>query len=116
MLCDSRLSEGNLKLQDNVKSIIALVFLVTPHRGSGLTGWGEIASAVAAAALFDVQTSNTQHLDANGEGLNYLEEKFGHLIHRRTFKIPSFQESKGMVGVRPLNAKVTLHCWSRLFP
>lgn len=116
MLCDSSLSEGNVELKNIADSTTALVFLGTPHRGSSWTGWGKIAAAVAAAALFDVQKSNIKHLDANGQNLSQLEQAFGRLIYRRTFKIHSFQESKGMAGMRPLNAKVISSGPSPSFP
>ena len=106
MLCDSRLSGGNVELQHISHLTTALVFLGTPHRGSGLASRAKIASSVAAAALFDVQKSNLRHLDTNGEGVSQLETSFGRLVYRRTFKIHSFQESKGMASIRPLTGKV----------
>ena len=106
MLSDSSLSEGNVELQNIANSTTALVFLGTPHRGSNLASWGKIAASVAAAALFDVHKSNLRHLDTNGEGLSQLEKNFGRLLYRRTFKIHSFQESKGMASIRPLTGKV----------
>ena len=96
-----------MELQHIANSTTALVFLGTPHRGSNWTGWGKIAATVAAAVLFDVQKSNIDILDANGECLSQLEQNFGRLIHRRTFKIHSFQESKGMAGVRGLSTKAS---------
>lgn len=118
MLLDSSLSDGDVELQQIVNSTAALVFLGTPHRGSNWTGWGKIAASVVAATFFDVQKSNIENLDAHGECLSQLETSFGRLIYRRTFKIHSFQESKGMAGIRGLNSKagrLSLNLWQTAY-
>ncbi|KAL3962842.1 hypothetical protein ACCO45_004365 [Purpureocillium lilacinum] len=60
-----------------------IVFLGTPHRGSAVAGWGEIAANLARLAL---QDSNKRLLE--------------------TLEIHSFQEAQGVSGMKGLDNKV----------
>ncbi|KAI5921671.1 hypothetical protein F4810DRAFT_677289 [Camillea tinctor] len=110
-LLDSKRFEQMPNLPFIEKSTIGLVFLGTPHRGSDFAGWGKIASAVASAALFDVNRKNIKSLEANGEELMQLERNFGTIIAQQHILIHNFHESKGFVGITGLNGRV-VEPWS----
>jgi hypothetical protein len=83
-----------------------VIFLGTPHRGSGMAGWGELALNIANAAL---QSSNKPLLSAlavDSAVLDNMHEDFLRLLHNHPLKVHSFQEARGMSGIRGLNEKV----------
>ncbi|KAK4443240.1 Alpha/Beta hydrolase protein, partial [Podospora aff. communis PSN243] len=83
-----------------------IVFLGTPHRGSESADWGKIAANLAALAL---QDSNRRILDAlkvESEVLDNIQENFVNLLDKSGIRVHSFQEAKGMTGVKGLHGKV----------
>lgn len=83
-----------------------IVFLGTPHRGSAYAGWGEIASNIACVALQDSNKKVIETLEVNSEVLDNIHETFKTIVHRSDIRIHSFQEARGMSGMKGLHNKV----------
>ena len=83
-----------------------IIFLGTPHRGSGYAGWGQIASNLARLALQDSNKRLLEALDVNSEVLDNIHEEFKTITFKGTIKIHSFQEARGMTGMQGFEGKV----------
>src|SRR2546421_3277371 len=84
-----------------------IVFLGTPHRGSGYAEWGEIASNLARLALYDSNKKIIETLEVNSEVLDNIHEEFKTIVHNSGIKIHSFQEARGIAGMKGLHNKVS---------
>ncbi|KFY07605.1 hypothetical protein V492_06991 [Pseudogymnoascus sp. VKM F-4246] len=91
-----------------------IIFLGTPHRGSAYAGWGEIASNLASLALQDSNKRLVQTLEVNGEVLDNIHEEFKTILSKRAIKVHSFQEAKGIAGIKGLDNKVVDNFSSKL--
>lgn len=85
-----------------------IIFLGTPHRGSQATGWGEIAANLARLTLLDANKKILQSLEVNGEVLDNIHEEFKNVVHEGGITIYSFQEARGITGVKGLHGKVCI--------
>lgn len=83
-----------------------IVFLGTPHRGSTYTGWGEIIANLATLALQDTNKRLIQTLEVNDEVLDNIHEEFKTILSKGDIKVHSFQEAKGISGMKGLDNKV----------
>jgi len=83
-----------------------VVFLGTPHRGSTLASWGEIASNIARLALQDSQKKIVETLEVDSEVLDNIHEQFIEIISKHSIRIHSFQEGRGISGIKGLHGKV----------
>ncbi|KAH0045052.1 hypothetical protein KCU78_g285, partial [Aureobasidium melanogenum] len=83
-----------------------IIFLGTPHRGSAYANWGQIASNLARLALQDSNKRLLESLEVNSEVLDNIHEEFKTIVFERTMKIHTFQESRGITGMKGLNEKV----------
>ncbi|OAL56153.1 hypothetical protein IQ07DRAFT_558137 [Pyrenochaeta sp. DS3sAY3a] len=83
-----------------------IIFLGTPHRGSAYAGWGQIASNLARLALQDSNKKLLETLEVNSEVLDNIHEEFKTIAFKGTIKIHSFQESRGVSGMKGLEEKV----------
>ncbi|KAF2249222.1 hypothetical protein BU26DRAFT_314673 [Trematosphaeria pertusa] len=83
-----------------------IIFLGTPHRGSAYAGWGQIASNLARLALQDWNKKILETLEVNNEVLDNIHEEFKTIAFKGTIKVHSFQEARGVTGVRGLEEKV----------
>lgn len=83
-----------------------VIFFGTPHRGSAYAAWGDIASNLAKLALQDPNTRLVKALEVNSEVLDNIQEEFKTIIHARNIKVHSFQESRGLSGMKGLDGKV----------
>ncbi|KAG9514269.1 hypothetical protein KCU93_g9818, partial [Aureobasidium melanogenum] len=83
-----------------------VIFLGTPHRGSTYAGWGQIASNLARLALQDSNKRLLETLEVNNEVLDNIHEEFKTIASEGTLKIHTFQESRGITGMKGLNEKV----------
>lgn len=90
-------------IRDQTKLII---FLGTPHRGSAFAGWGQIASNLARLALQDSNQKLLRTLEVNSEVLDNIHEGFKKIVFKRTIKIHSFREERGITGMHGLENKV----------
>ncbi|KAH0359360.1 hypothetical protein KCU65_g10007, partial [Aureobasidium melanogenum] len=91
------------KVRDRTRLII---FLGTPHRGSAYAGWGQIASNLARMALQDSNKRLLESLEVNNEVLDNIHEELKTIVFERTMKIHSFQESRGITGMKGSTEKV----------
>jgi hypothetical protein len=83
-----------------------IIFLGTPHRGSTYVGWGEIALNLAGLGLQDSNKHLMQTLEVNGEVLDNIHDEFKTILSKYNIKIHSFQEARGISGMRGLDSKV----------
>jgi hypothetical protein len=83
-----------------------IVFLGTPHRGSAYAGWGQIASNLARLALQDTNKKILETLEINNEVLDNIHEDFKTIVFKGSIKIHSFQEARGISGMKGLDEKV----------
>ncbi|GJN84268.1 hypothetical protein PLIIFM63780_007824 [Purpureocillium lilacinum] len=83
-----------------------IVFLGTPHRGSAVAGWGEIAANLARLALQDSNKRLLETLEVSSEILDNIHEEFKTIVHKSGIKIHSFQEAQGVSGMKGLDNKV----------
>lgn len=84
-----------------------IIFLGTPHRGSQSAGWGEIAANLARVALKDSNKKMLQSLEVNSVELDNIHEEFKKVIHQGGIRIHSFQEARGISGIKGLHSKVS---------
>ena len=82
-----------------------IIFLGTPHRRSQFARWGEIAANLARLALQD-PNKMIKTLEVNSEVLDNIYEEFKTIVHRHGIKIHSFQEARGISGMKGLHDKV----------
>ena len=94
-------------VRDRTKLVI---FLGTPHRGSAYAGWGQIASNLARVALQDSNKRLLETLEVNNEVLDNIHEEFKTIAFKGTLKIHTFQESRGVSGIKGLSEKVGSCC------
>jgi hypothetical protein len=85
-----------------------IIFLGTPHRGSDYAGWGQIVSNFALLALQDSNTRVLETLEVNSEVLDNIHEQFKTIVHKNGVKTHSFQEARGITGMKGLHEKVCL--------
>jgi len=82
-----------------------IIFLGTPHRGASIAGWGEIMSNIARLALQDSNKEIIRTMKVNNEVLDNINDEFKTIIHHGDIKIHSFQEARGMSGMKGQDAK-----------
>ncbi|KAL2134359.1 hypothetical protein VTI74DRAFT_414 [Chaetomium olivicolor] len=83
-----------------------VIFLGTPHRGSASAQWGEIASNLARLALQDSNKDIIKTLEVNSEVLEIIHEEFVAIADQSRIQIHSFQEARGISGMKGLHNKV----------
>lgn len=81
----------------------------TPHRGSPYADWGIIARNIAVASGFDASDKILRDLQVDSGVLEHLREEFGQMLKEERFNVHSFQEAKGLKGMRGLSTKVSVH-------
>ena len=79
----------------------------TPHRGSTWADWGGIASNLAGLALHDTNEKIVKTLQVDSEVLDNIHEQFVDIAFESGLLIHSFQEKRGISGVKGLHEKVT---------
>jgi hypothetical protein len=65
-----------------------------------------IASNLASLALQDSNKRLVQTLEVNDEGLDNIHEEFKTILTKCAIKVHSFQEAKGISGMKGLESKV----------
>ncbi|KAF1996952.1 hypothetical protein P154DRAFT_607067 [Amniculicola lignicola CBS 123094] len=93
-----------------------IIFLGTPHRGSAYASWGQIASNMARLALQDSNKKVLEALEVNSEVLDNIHEEFKTIVFKGGIKIHSFQEARGISGMKGLDEKACLHASSEMAP
>lgn len=84
----------------------AILFLGTPHRGSGYADWGVLARNVASAVGFDASDKIIRDLNIDSATLDGLQEEFAKVMREETFWVFTFLEKKGYKGITGFNDKV----------
>ena len=84
-----------------------IVFLGTPHRGSSLADWGQLAKNLANVALLDTNVKIIKTLEVDSEVLSNIHDDFLDTIKEcGDIKIHSFYEARGLSGTRGISGKV----------
>lgn len=88
-------------LLDIYTSTEAVIFLGTPHRGSGKAGIAEVVRKIVSVSGFDTTDKNIRALQVNSTELELIHELFMKLYEQkdRHFKVLTFQEAKGVAGI-----------------
>ncbi|KAK1633204.1 hypothetical protein BDP81DRAFT_473894 [Colletotrichum phormii] len=108
-------SLGGIIVKDGCQARAKLIiFLGTPHRGSSYSEWGQIASNLARLALQDSNKKIIEMLEVNSEVLDNIHEEFKTIVHSHNIKVHSFQEARGITGMKGLHNKVVDNFSSKL--
>ena len=91
-----------------------IIFLGTPHRGSRTAGIGQIAARLASIALQDSNGDILRSLKTDDAILNEIHEESVKIVLKRKIAIHSFQEAKGMTGIKGLSGKIVNDFSSKL--
>jgi hypothetical protein len=73
-----------------------------------MASWGILAEQIVKAAGFDTNAVILKQLTTQSPALGNLNERFISLLRSQDFDVVTFQEAKGMEGMRGLNGKVFL--------
>lgn len=93
-------------LRDFQDSLNAIVFLGTPHRGSGYAPVGEVVRRIVAATGLDTSNRNLRTLRYDSPELELSREEFSRHFRQGRFVVKTFQEARGFKGLRGLNEKI----------
>ena len=95
-----------------VEDLSAVVFLGTPHRGSDAAGIAEIARRVVSTLRIDTSPTILDSLGLRNDDLIRGQQSFARIWDERRFEVKTFQENKGLSGVKvgTLNDLVGLWC------
>lgn len=98
---------------DIYTSTVGIMFLGTPHRGSGKARDAEVLERIVAVSGFDTAKQNIKALQINSMELELIHESFMHIYEfgDRRFEVITFQEAKGILGFgySTLNGRVSLN-------
>lgn len=83
-----------------------IVFLGTPHRGSKYASWGQILANLANVARQDSNNRLLGALETNNSVLDSIQTEFEKAVRNSSIKIHSFQEGRGISGIRGFHSKV----------
>ncbi|KAK4163332.1 Alpha/Beta hydrolase protein [Cladorrhinum sp. PSN259] len=100
--------------QDTCAKTKAVIFLGTPHRGSKSAGWGTTVANLSKLLLQDVNDKILRNLEVHGEMLEKIDGEFKFLVQKYNFRIHSFQEGRGISGVRGFHGKIVEDFSSKL--
>lgn len=106
-LDNSRRSQHQPKYLRIYESTKGIIFLGTPHRGSGSAEWAQIISDLARFALQDSNTSILRGLSPNSELLENLQNSFLQILEDGKIHVHSFYETMGMTGLYGLRGVVS---------
>ncbi|PVH91201.1 hypothetical protein DM02DRAFT_496642, partial [Periconia macrospinosa] len=103
---------GGIILRDAIRRSEAIrnrtkpiIFLGTPHRGSAYAGWGQITSNLARLTLQD-SNKVLEAQEVNSEVLDNIHEEFKTIVFDGGIEVHSFQEARGISGMKGLDGKV----------
>ncbi len=105
-----RRSEGadDTEIRNLLRATHALVFLGTPHRGTGYAPIGEVVRRVVSALGFDTNDKQIRALQFDSIELELSREEFARQWRKDYFLVRTFQEGQGMkaTNFKRLNEKV----------
>lgn len=120
ILVKDMLSQADTSREAEYTNIIedtsAVVFLGTPHRGSGHANMGDIARRIVSALLIDTNPAILDALNLRNDDLERSQQSFARMWGESTFVVKTFQESRGIAGTRvgKLSDKVGITIQSRV--
>jgi hypothetical protein len=84
----------------------------TPHRGSSLAPYAEIAVNCIKAAEFKANVGNIHQLRLNSDNLEEIGSQFGSLLQSNRIKVITFYELKPtrIAGIKDTVVRGKLHC------
>lgn len=82
------------------------MFCGTPHRGSNVATWGQLATNLVSMALTDSNTKLLKDLQVNSEILGLIQYDFLNVLHHCPIRIHSFKEGRPSSGVKGFNGLV----------
>ncbi|KAI9668907.1 MAG: hypothetical protein M1817_005186 [Caeruleum heppii] len=85
-----------------------IVFLGTPHRGSRMASMGDLVANFAAVALQDTNKAILKSLAVDSEILDRVHDDFAGMLYDGDFTVHSFQEGRGISGVKPADGKASV--------
>lgn len=91
-----------------------ILFLGTPHRGASIADWGTILANIATVTLQDVDKNVLRALSTNSEVLENIQKAFRRILDDQKVKIHSFQEERGLSGMKGLSNKVVANDSSKM--
>ncbi|KAM7184000.1 hypothetical protein V8F20_012399, partial [Naviculisporaceae sp. PSN 640] len=93
-------SSGEADTHDIVKSLAAIIFLGTPHRGSPeLAAMGELARSLVSALRMETTSIILDALGLKTSDLERAQESFSFLWRKYDFRVKTFQEGLGLTGI-----------------
>ena len=99
-------SDDRSSVHDIYASTRAVCFLGTPHRGSRFASYGNNIRGIVAALGFDTNDRNLKTLNFDSVESQLCREEFIKNWRTGAFEVRTFQESRGLTGVRGLSGKV----------
>ncbi|KAL8721859.1 MAG: hypothetical protein Q9225_001536 [Loekoesia sp. 1 TL-2023] len=91
-----------------------ILFLGTPHRGASVADWGTILANLATVTLQDVDKNVLRALSTNSEILENIQRAFRRILDDQKVRIHSFQEERGLSGMKGLSNKVVANDSSKM--
>lgn len=85
-----------------------IVFLGTPHHGSGMADLGKTMANIAALSLKDSNNNLLRSLRVDSETLRNIQDDFMKMLNSKDFFVYSFQEGHGFSGWKGIHGKVPL--------
>ena len=73
-----------------------------------MTNLGLIAKKIASLPLMDTNENVLRDLRPNGTLFDKIGDEFSKMLRKNAFQIHSFQEARGISGVRGFTGKVSL--------
>lgn len=116
VLCRAASSDKDPMLLDIYTSTEAIFFLGTPHRGSNQAETAENIRRIVSASGFDAPDQNLKALQVNSAELERIHEYFMKLYEqqdRYPFKVITFREGKGFVGINNLSLNKRVSCFDK---
>ncbi|KAL2842265.1 hypothetical protein BJX68DRAFT_270712 [Aspergillus pseudodeflectus] len=104
-----RRSKGSIFQPQNQSLFAAtygVIFLGTPHRGSFMASWGNIAANVMKAVLRSSNTAVLNQLNVGSEMLDMIAQEFSIMMRNDEVKAYSFWEERPMSGILGFDGKV----------
>ncbi|OAF56656.2 hypothetical protein VC83_07280 [Pseudogymnoascus destructans] len=94
-------TDTEFDMKDIYASTEAILFLGTPHRGSGKAEIAEVLRKIVSVSGFDTTNQNIRSLQIDSTELELIHELFMRLYGQndRHFKVLTFQEAKGVTGI-----------------
>ena len=97
-------------LQPIFTSTYGIIFLGTPHRGSGKASLGDVATSILKAFGHDANSSLVRDLRADSQTLERVADAFSRMLAMEKIKVHSFYEELGLtnvVGIRKVWQRIS---------